>query len=139
MHNIEHTYYASLALIEKKFFRKKYFESEAKKLKAFESVLIQADAIAAFSPADTKYLSSKYKNVSNIMAFHPHETIRIKEGKGDFALYHGSLAVGENNKAALYLVNEIFNDLSIPLVIAGNGASAELKNALQNKRNIQLK
>jgi hypothetical protein len=73
------------------------------------------------------------------MAFHPHDTIEIKEGKGEFALYHGSLAVGENNKAALYLVNEIFNDLNIPLVIAGNGASAELKEVLKSKKNIQLR
>lgn len=139
MHNIEHNYYASLAQVEKSFFRKKYFESESKKLEVFESVLKNADAIAAISPADTKYLASKYKNVSNIMAFHPHETITIKEGKGDFALYHGSLAVGENNKAALYLVNEIFNNITTPLIIAGNGASDELKDALKGKKNIELK
>ena len=139
MHNIEHNYYASLALVEKSFFRKKYFESESKKLEAFESVLNSANAIAAISPADTKYLAGKYKNVSNIMAFHPHETIAIKEGKGDFVLYHGSLAVGENNKAALYLVNEIFNDISTPLIISGNGASDELKDSLKGKKNIQLK
>ena len=104
-HNIEHNYYSSLAMAEKKFFRKKYFENESKKLEKFESVLNFADVIAAISPADTTYLSSKYKNVINIMAFHSHEKIEIKDEKGDFVLYHGSLAVGENNKAALYLVN----------------------------------
>jgi len=139
MHNIEHNYYANLALVEKSFFRRKYFESEAKKLEKFESVLHLADAIAAISPEDTKYLSGKYKHVSNIMAFHPHDQIEIKEGKGDFVLYHGSLAVGENNKAALYLVEEIFNDMDVPLVIAGNGASAELKDLVKNKKNIQLR
>ena len=139
MHNIEHTYYSNLAQVEKSFFRKKYFESETKKLEKFESVLKRADVIAAISPADTRELSQRYKNVSNIMAFHPHDKIEIKEGKGDFALYHGSLSVGENNKAALYLVNEIFNDIKTPLVIAGNGASDELRNALKGKKNIQLK
>ncbi|MFI5164456.1 MAG: glycosyltransferase [Bacteroidia bacterium] len=139
MHNIEHKYYSNLALVEKNFFRKKYFESEAKKLEKFESVLSFADAIAAISPADAKELSVRYKNVTNIMAFHPHDKIEIKDGKGDFALYHGSLAVGENNKAALYLVNEIFNELNVPFVIAGNGASDELKEALKDKKNISLK
>ena len=139
MHNIEHNYYASLGLVEKSFFRKKYFEGEAKKLEKFESILQHADVIAAISPADTKYLAGKYKNVSNIMAFHPHETPEIKEGKGDFALYHGSLAVGENNKAAIYLANEVFNDINTKLVIAGNGASPELKEAIANKKNIELK
>lgn len=139
MHNIEHNYYAALGLVEKNFFRKKYFEAEAKKLEKFESVLQHADVIAAISPADTKYLSGKFKNVSNIMAFHPHETPSIKEGQGDFALYHGSLAVGENNQAGLYLVNEVFNDLNTKLIIAGNGVSAELRQATANKKNIEIK
>lgn len=146
MHNIEHNYYAALRFVEKNFFRKKYFEAEAKKLERFESVLQHADVIAAISPADARYLAGKYgnpslrdKNVSNIMAFHPHETPSIKEGKGDFALYHGSLAVGENNQAALYLANEVFNDLNTKLIIAGNGVSVELKQATANKKNIEIK
>ncbi len=139
MHNIEHNYYASLALVEKSFFRKKYFEQEAKKLEKFEAVLKHADAIAAISPADTKYLAGKYKNVTNIMAFHPHDKAEIKDGKSDFALYHGSLGVGENNKAALYLANEVFNNIETRLIIAGNGASSELKAAVADKKNIELK
>ncbi len=139
MHNIEHNYYSSLALAEKSFFRKKYFEGEAKKLEKFESILKHADVIAAISPADAKYLSGKYKNISNIMAFHPHDSTDIKEGKGDFALYHGSLSVGENDRAALYLVNEVFNGIDTNLVISGSGASAELKEATATKKNIQLK
>ena len=138
MHNIEHTYYSNLANVENNFFRRKYFEGESKKLEKFENILKQASAIAAISPADAKELSQRYKNVSNIMAFHPHEKIDIKEGRGDFVLYHGSLTVGENNKAALYLVNEIFNDLKLQLVIAGNGASDELKEAVKKKNNIRL-
>ena len=139
MHNIEHTYYSNLAEVEKSFFRKKYFESEVKKLEKFESILKHAGSIAAISPSDTKELSTRYKNVSNIMAFHPHDKVEIKEGKGNFALYHGSLAVGENNTATLYLVNEIFNNSETPLVIAGNGASAELKEAIGKRKNISLK
>lgn len=139
MHNIEHSYYSNLAAVEKRFFRRKYFESESKKLQRFESVLHHADAIAAISPADSKELSGRYKNVTNIMAFHPHDKTQIKEGDGDFILYHGSLAVGENNKAALYLVNEVFNDMDLPFVIAGNGASPELKEAAAKRKNISLK
>lgn len=139
MHNIEHAYYSNLAEVEKSFFRRNYFSSEAKKLAKFESILSSADIVAAISPGDAKELSSRYKNVTNVIAFHPHDKIEIKEGKGDFALYHGSLAVGENNKAALYLVNEVFNGLSFPLVIAGNGASAELKEAASKNKNVKLK
>ena len=139
MHNIEHTYYSNLATVEKSFFRRKYFENEAKKLEKFESVLHYADVIAAISPADSKELAVRYKNVSNIMAFHPHHKIETKEGAGNFALYHGSLAVGENNIAALYLANEVYNDIPSPLVIAGHGASPELKEAIEKRKNISLK
>lgn len=139
MHNIEHTYYSNLAVVEKNFFRKKYFEQEAKKLEKFEAVLQHADGIAAISPADTQELSGKYKNVTNIIAFHPHDKVNIKEGKGNFVLYHGSLAVGENNKAALYLVNEIFKGMDVPLIIAGNGASPELREEVKKNKNIQLR
>lgn len=139
MHNIEHSYYLSLALAEKKFLKRKYFENEAKKLKKFESILRYANAIAAISPSDTRELGMRYKNIVNIMPFHPHSGITIKEGTGDFALYHGNLAVAENNKAALFLVNEVFNDINIPLVIAGNGASDELKVVVRNRKNIFLK
>lgn len=139
MHNIEHNYYLNLAKVEKRFFRRKYFENETKKLKKFESILKYADAIAAISPADTKELSMHYKNTVNIMAFHPHRDINIQEGKGNFVLYHGNLAVGENNNAVLFLVNEVFNDIDVPFIIAGNGASDELKNIVRNRRNIFLK
>ncbi len=139
MHNIEHNYYSNLAKVEKSFFRKKYFENEAKKLEKFESVLHNTDSIVAISPADTKELSARYKNVVNLMAFHPHDKVEINEKKTDFTLYHGSLSVGENNNAALFLVNEIFNDINIKLIIAGNGASDELKKAIENKKDISLR
>lgn len=139
MHNIEHNYYRHLALAEKKFFRKKYFEQESKKLEKFEPVLRHADCIAAISPADAAELSGRYRNVNNVMAFHPHPSVTSKEGKGSYALYHGSLSVGENNKAALFLVNEVFNNISIPLIIAGNRMSDELKKAASRNKNIELK
>lgn len=139
MHNIEHHYYAALAQAEKNFFRKKYFKSESGKLKRFESILKHASAIAAISPADTSELTKRYKNVTNIIAFHPHEEVQCKTGTGRFVLYHGSLSVAENNRAALYLVNEVFADAGISLIIAGNGASNELKNAIAKAKHIELR
>ena len=116
-----------------------YFASEAKKLRRFESILNQANFIVAISPADTKELSKRYKNVSHITAFHPDEEVIIKKGKGKFCLYHGNLEVGENNQAALYLVNEIFSKIKTPLIIAGRRPSSELSAAVSNHSHIQLK
>jgi hypothetical protein len=138
-HNIEHDYYKNLEKVEKSIFRKIYFGVEAQKLKRFEKILNKADFIAAISPADAKELSERYKNVHHITAFHPNEKVIIREGKGEFCLYHGNLEVGENNEAALFLVNEVFSKIKIPLIIAGHKPSAELINAISNHRHIELK
>ncbi|MGZ4035882.1 MAG: glycosyltransferase family 4 protein, partial [Bacteroidia bacterium] len=112
---------------------------EAKKLERFERVLNKASYIAAISPADAKSLSERYKNVYHITAFHPNEEVKISEGKGAFCLYHGNLEVGENNEAALYLVNQVFSKTRIPLIIAGRKPSAELAEAVSGYEHIKLK
>jgi Tat protein secretion system quality control protein TatD with DNase activity len=138
-HNIEHDYYRNLEKVERSFFKRTYFKMEAKKLESFEKVLTKANHIAAISVGDTNELAQRYKNVHHITAFHPNEEVKIKEGNGDFCLYHGNLEVGENNEAALYLVNEVFSKLRMPLIIAGRKPSTELINAVSEHRNIQIK
>ena len=130
-HNIEHHYYQNLAKVERNIFRKYYFINEAIKLKKYENVLNNADGIAAISKNDSIYFSKKYKNVKLISAFHANNKVEIATGFGSYALYHGSLEVGENNEAALYLVNKVFNDIDIPLIIAGNKPSKELTQAVR--------
>jgi hypothetical protein len=138
-HNIEHDYYRGLADVEPKMMKRMYFRREAKKLERFEKNLSLADAVLAISPADATSLSARYKNVHHVMAFHPYENVTSQIGSGKFALYHGNLEVGENNQAALFLVNEVFNNRDLQLVIAGNNPSDELKKAIVGKRNIILK
>ncbi len=138
-HNIEHDYYENLAKVEHHIFKKYYFLNEAGKLKKYESVLKNASAIGAISPNDTNYLAKQFKNVHYIPAFHPNENISVEEGRGNFVLYHGNLAVGENNEAALYLIQKVFNKLPYRLVIAGSKPSAELIKAAKGKQNIELR
>ena len=138
-HNIEHIYYKHLARVEKNVFRKYYFYNESNKLQSFQKILKKADGIAAISLNDTAYFQKRCANVKTIMAFHSNNEVTIKKGKGDYVLYHGSLNVGENNEAALYLIKNVFNDLKIPLIIAGNHPSKELKDAVKNKKYIELK
>jgi hypothetical protein len=138
-HNIEHDYYAALGKVERSFFRRLYFKREADKLRRFEGQLKFADHILAISPADANQLASRYSGVQHVMAFHPNENVTSREGSGDFALYHGNLEVGENNEAALFLVNEVFSGLKQKLVIAGNKPSAELKSAASQYSNIEIR
>lgn len=137
-HNIEHDYYYNLAKVEKDLFKKYYFYNEASKLRRYESILENANGIACISKNDYLHFSKNYKNVQVVSAFHPNNKVEIKEGKGEYALYHGALGVGENNEAALFLINQVFNNINIPLIIAGNKPSNELKNNVSKYSNIKL-
>ena len=138
-HNIEHEYYKNLQKVEKSVFKKIYFKAEGKKLERFEKVLKNADAIAAISKEDAKNLAERYKSVHHISAFHSNEEVKIKDGQGKFCLYHGNLEVGENNEAALYLVNQVFSKIKIPLIVAGKKPSSELTAAVSNHSHISIK
>jgi len=138
-HNIEHDYYENLGKVEKNMFKRLYFLREAAKLRDFEKVLKQADLIAAISPNDAANLATRYKHVHNITAFHPNDSISAEQGKGNFALYHGSLDVSENNEAAMYLVERVFNQGKTQLVIAGNKPSKQLREAAAKNPNVVLR
>lgn len=138
-HNVEHDYYQRLALSEKKLFKKLFLRMESRKLERFEPILKNASYIAAISQNDTAYFTRKaYAATQHLSAFHPDEKVVSKTGKGNYVLYHGSLGVSENEQAALFLVNKVFNNINIPLIIAGNHASSTLKNAVKKYPHIQL-
>jgi hypothetical protein len=113
-HNVEHDYYKSLADVESNIFKRYYFYNEANKLESFEPVLKHAQVIAAISRNDTRHYESRFSNAFYIPAFHSNEQISIKPGKGNFTFYHGNLAIGENNEAALFLVNEDYSNPGLP-------------------------
>lgn len=137
-HNVEHDYYENLARVEKNVFKRYYFYNEAGKLLKYENTLKRADGIAAISPADTHHFREVHKNVHYVPAFHPFENVSVSKGKGDFAFYHGNLSVGENNEAALYLTEKVFNDLPYKLIIAGSKPSDELQKAVKLRTNVEL-
>ncbi|MEA3495480.1 MAG: glycosyltransferase family 4 protein [Bacteroidota bacterium] len=138
MHNIEYLYYKHLAKVESNFLRKYYFNSEANRLRKYQQKLNIASYIAAISPSDHKILKLKHGNSFYLPVFHPNQKVTSKNGIGDYVLYHGNLGVGENNEAALFLVNNVLNDLKIPTIIAGNNPSKELQNAIKDNYHIKL-
>jgi hypothetical protein len=137
-HNIEHDYYKSLARVETNIFKKYYFLNEAAKLEAYETILQHATTVAAISKNDANYFNSKYDNAVYIPAFHSNEKVTSIAGRGQFAFYHGNLAIGENNEAAFYLVNQIFKGSHVTLIIAGSKPSVELRSIVQRRHNITL-
>ena len=71
-------------------------------------------------------------------SFHKEDGVFMKEGRGDFALYHGKLSVPENEQAATYLIKEVW-DISMPqLIIAGHKPSPALGMLARGKKNIRI-
>ncbi len=129
-HNVEHDYYQFLEEAETSFFKKYFFRIESERLRRYESVLGYANLIMPISPKDTEYYKSKFSRVQYLPAFHPSNTVESQTGRGDFVLYHGNLGVGENNKAALFLVHEVFPYLEMPCIVAGNQPTRQLRMAI---------
>ncbi len=121
-HNIEHEYYRGLMASERSPIKRRYFQIEAAKLERFERILRHADLILAINPREKDHFE-QYAPTVHIPPFHPYENVGAEEEDEGFALYHGKLSVPENERAALYLLNEVFDGSPHELIIAGNGAS----------------
>ncbi|HSN07614.1 MAG TPA: glycosyltransferase family 4 protein, partial [Hanamia sp.] len=70
--------------------------------------------------------------------FLPFDKVQSEKGKGNFCLYHGNLSVAENEKSALWLLENVFSEIDIPFVIAGKNPSSFLKTQAEKNRNVQL-
>lgn len=140
MHNDEPDYYKSLGAIETNVFKKSYFKIEAALLKSYQSRLRKDLAVACLSETDLVRLRDKFgfTNLHFIPCFIPWQSVHSKEGKGAYCLYHGNMAVSENEAAALWLVRHVFSKVSIPFVIAGNGISKKLSASVQKYKTIRL-
>lgn len=137
-HNVEHHYYEALALAEERWWKTLFFKTESRKLKLYEQILHKADAIAGISPMETQYFQMEYGNATYVPAFHSNQEITAKMGTGNYILYHGNLSVPENNRAALFLAQEVFPKVPMKCIIAGSRPSKSLKKAIANSENIEL-
>ncbi|MEM6630115.1 MAG: glycosyltransferase [Bacteroidota bacterium] len=138
MHNIEWEYYGSLAEREPSWSKQQYLLRESQLLKKYERRLTAADRILGISPKDTDYLSKRFNQVDYLPAFHPNDQVTCKPGKGKYCLYHGNLQVAENHEAAMYLIDGVFHDMKIPLIIAGSNPRPELITAISDFDHISL-
>jgi len=138
--NIEHTYYHELSKSERSLIKKIYLKIEALKLRAFEPVLKFADLILAVNQKDTDYFKTEYPTVKSfyLPSFHSGEVPRIKEGRGDFILFHGNLSVSENYEAAVWLIKDVFSKLNVNCVIAGLNPPLFLQDLVKEFSNIRL-
>lgn len=139
-HNVEHDYYNGLAKVEKSLTKRQYFKWEASKLEKYEEILSKADGLFAISPNDYEYFQKKYGNATLLPAFHSGETVTSPLGKGDYALYHGNMAVGENSEAATFLIEEVFaNKPEYYFIISGSNPTPELLQLASQFKNVEVR
>jgi hypothetical protein len=78
------------------------------------------------------------KEIAYVPPAIPYTTVNSQPGLGGFCLYHGNLSVAENEKAAAWLASKVFDDLSIPLTIAGKNPGEQLKKIIPGNSNVKL-
>ena len=140
LHNAEFEYYHHLALHEKNPFKKFYFHQESRLLKKYEGKLAKSTAIVAVSDHDVNIYKQQFNaiKINHLPVFLPYLNIEGKEGKGCFCLYHANLSINENEEAAIWLLQNIFEGLDIPFVIAGKNPSQKLIFLSESNLNVCL-
>lgn len=129
LHNVEYLYYNQLAVLESNFFKKCYFAFESYLLKNYEKKIAQLADIITLSKKDAEEYKEilKGKNVLFLPVFVEWKDVNSPLDCGTFCLYQGNLEINENEKAATWLLENVFNTLEIPFVIAGKNPSITLQ------------
>jgi hypothetical protein len=129
LHNVEQDYYSYLAKQSRRLWKKLYYLNESRLLRKYEKEISPNAVLLAISEREAQQYRTEIgaKDVRFLPSFIGWDYPLCKEGVGTFCLYHGNLSVPENEKAAAWLLEKVFNDLPLPLVIAGKNPSARLQ------------
>ena len=141
LHNVEFEYYSQLAKSTDNFYKKTYFKIESRLLRKYEKVIAEKAELIAVNEKDKETYEKVFgaKQVYFLPVFLPFSEVTSQIGKGDFCLYHGNLSVPENEKAVLWLLENVFLKSKIPFIVAGKNPSVYLKNKLSGFANVLLK
>ena len=134
LHNVEFEYYHHLYNHEISFFKKAYFLYESRLLKKYEKCIANQATIITVSEKDADTYKNKFqaRHISYLPVFIPFQDVESMEGLGTYCMYHGNLSVTENEKAAIWLLENVFNKLKLPFVIAGKNPSSRLQRATES-------
>ncbi len=130
IHNVEFQYYRHLFSCSALNFKKIYYWFESNLLKKYElKVANTATALWGVTQKDVETYRNIFhcKTIDYLSLYLPDWKVTCKEGRGIYCLYHGNLEVEENEKAAKWLIKNVFKNLNIPFVIAGKNPSASLQ------------
>ena len=142
-HNIEHAYYAELAKAAPLGYKHTYYRMEAAKLRRYEPQLRHADALLAITPDDRAYFAKQYPEVRTewMPCFYDnHRPNPTADTTEPYVLYHANLAVAENVRAAVFLLDEIVPRLrpGTRVVLAGKAPAEGLKRRAARHPNVRM-
>ena len=138
--NIEHRYYFNLFRVDKNIFNKLYYLLASIKLMMYQKILRHADLMLVVSKHDTEYLHRHFpgQDVVYLPSFHANDEVECVPGKGDYALYNGNIEVPENAHAVKYLIREVFNDIGMPLIVAGMNPPEHIVRLADQHENVRI-
>lgn len=136
LHNVEYRYYAKLAQSTGNLMKKIYYRIESWLLKKYEAQLAQKLPVLTVSEQDSAIYQKEFgaKHISYLPVFTPFTEVKAQSGIGCFCLYHGNLSVEENIRSAGFLLSQVFNDINIPLVVAGKNPPAHLEQLAHSQK-----
>ncbi|HET9431908.1 MAG TPA: glycosyltransferase family 4 protein [Chitinophagaceae bacterium] len=129
MHNEESVYYKELARSESSLFRKIFFLNESRLIRKYSYQLPEECTYACVSAEDMQTFREEYRlpKVEFLPTFPAWQKVNAEQGIGNLCLYHGNLSVPENEKAALWLLHNVFTKVRKPFVIAGKKPTRRLQ------------
>jgi hypothetical protein len=137
--NIESDYYKDLAR-NSSFLKKLYFNREAFLLRQYEKTIAGKAAFLTLTRKDATNFGSRFgaKQVAYIPAFLPEWKVAPPQGTGTCCLFHADLSVTLNEKAAVWILDQLAEHIRIPLCIAGKNPSPELTEYVKAFPGVQL-
>lgn len=135
LHNVEYQYYRELYGTTNSIVKKLYYGHESKLLRIHEAGIASQVKIAAVTEKDAQTYREEFgaKHVINLPVFLPFGEIASHEGIGCFCLYQGNLSVPENEKAAIWLMEEVFKKMPVHFIVAGKDPSRKLEKAIERQ------
>lgn len=140
LHNVEFQYYSALSKSAANVYKKVYYRIESRLLKKYEKIISKKAKLVTVVAKDQETYQTTFsaKDVEFLPVFLPFNKIESQTGKGRFCLYQGNLSVAENERAALWLLENIFSQIAIPFIIAGKNPSSVIRSRAERNKNVKL-
>lgn len=139
LHNVETTYYANLAGLEKATFKQAYYRLESWLLANWERK-VSGLPLLAIHPTVANYFRERYgsNDVIYLPAFTSYAPGRNLTGRGEYILFHGDLSVVDNVESLRWLLEEVRRGSDLPWVVAGRRPGTEVKRLVEAHPGVQL-